>query len=273
MPPVLTDLSPSEQMRANEANQQEVYGLLACLPDAEVLDSPQMLRICTGVPHPIVNGVVRTQLASTDLDAQITATLDYFRARQVPMMWMVTASSRPDDLSAHLEAHGLILEGAMPGMGIDLQVLPDSLSLPPEVTIEEVTDKPMMDQWSQVLGEGFGLSSEVVAVFARVSDMLGYGEQAPIRNFVAYRKGEPVGTSSLYLGAGVAGIYCVAVVAEARQQGIGAAITATPLQVARDLGYRIGTLQASKMGEPVYRRLGFREHGQFAMYGWADSAE
>jgi len=273
MTPVLTDFTDSNLMGANEANQQEVYGLLACLPDADVLDSPQMLRICTGVPHPIVNGVIRTQWGPAGLEDQIETTLDYFRSRQVPMMWMVTPSSRPANLASCLQAHGLMLGGTMPGMGIDLQILPDSLPLPPEVTIDEVTDKPALQHWVQALSLGFGLSVEVVDVFARASDMLGYGEQAPIRNFVAYRKGEPVGTSTLYLGAGVAGIYCVAVLPEARQQGIGAAITAAPLQIARDLGYRIGTLQASKMGEPVYRRLGFQEHGQFAMYGWPNPAE
>ena len=273
MASILTDFTPSIVMAANEANQQEVYGLLACLPDADILDSPQMLRVYTGVSHPIVNGVIRTQLEPNEMEDKIEATLEYFRTRQVPMMWMVTPSSRPTDLASHLEAHGLTLGGAMPGMGIDLQILPDALPLPPEVTIEEVADKRALQYWVQALSLGFGLSVEVVNVFARASDMLGYGEGAPIRNFVAYRNGEPVGTSSLYLGAGVAGIYCVGVLPEARQQGIGAAITAGPLLIARDLGYRIGTLQASKMGEPVYRRLGFQEHGRYAMYGWPNPAE
>ena len=267
MASVLTDFTPFEMMRANETNQQEVYGLLACLPETDLLDSPEMLRIYTGVPHPILNGVIRTSLFPADLKAQIQSSIDYFHSRQVPMMWMVTPSSRPEDLAPHLEAQGLALKGTMPGMGIDLQVLPDSLPLPADVVIEEVGDQHVLKQWSRALGLGFGLSPEIVDVFVRVSVLLGYGEQAPIRSFLAYYKGEPAGTSSLYLGAGVAGIYNVAVVPEARQKGIGAAITAAPLQIARDLGYRIGTLQASKMGEPVYRRLGFQEHGQFAMYG------
>jgi len=70
------------------------------------------------------------------------------------------------------------------------------------------------------------------------------------------------------LAAGVAGIYCVATVPEARRQGSGGAITAAPLHIARAMGYRIGILQASESGHPVYRRLGFQEFCTLGLYLW-----
>jgi predicted N-acetyltransferase YhbS len=68
-----------------------------------------------------------------------------------------------------------------------------------------------------------------------------------------------VGAAAGYLAAGVVGVLWVATAAEARGQGIGAAVTLAPLHAAREAGYRVGILHATPLGLPVYRRLGFRE--------------
>lgn len=81
--------------------------------------------------------------------------------------------------------------------------------------------------------------------------------------------GEPVATSLLFLGGGVAGIYNVATLPEARRQGIGSALTMIPLLEARRQGYRIGILQTTPTGLNLYRRLGFREYCLFSAYFWS----
>jgi hypothetical protein len=43
-------------------------------------------------------------------------------------------------------------------------------------------------------------------------------------------------------------------------------MTLGALREANAMGYEIGALRASAMGEPVYRRLGFREHCRFGIY-------
>jgi len=80
--------------------------------------------------------------------------------------------------------------------------------------------------------------------------------------------GEPVATATSFFGAGVAGIYFICIVERVRRRGIGAAVTLTALQEARDLGYTVGVLGSSEMGYPVYRRLGFEEYCRIELYEW-----
>ena len=266
MATVLRDFTARTLIQAIDANQSGLFALLAHLPGVEVSDRLEMLQICTGVPHFMVNGVFRTRLADADVEAQVAVAQEYFRARNLPLMWTVTPSTQPANLGEHLHAHGFSLLTTMPGMAVGLHNLPQSVPLPSDVTIREAINKDMLADWTRAASEGFAMPAEVVQVFASLSSVFGYGEPAPLRNFVAYRAGEPIGSSSLYLDGSVAGIYTVSVVPKARQQGIGAALTVAPLQIAKSLGYRVGVLLASVMGAPVYRRLGFEEHGEFTLY-------
>lgn len=71
--------------------------------------------------------------------------------------------------------------------------------------------------------------------------------------------GRPIATNILFNGAGVVGVYGIAVTPAARGRGIGAAITLGPVLEERDRsGYRHAVLFSTEMGVPVYERIGFR---------------
>jgi GNAT superfamily N-acetyltransferase len=75
--------------------------------------------------------------------------------------------------------------------------------------------------------------------------------------FVGYLDGAAVCCSAILLTGTVAGIYWVGTLAAQRGRGLGAAVTAHAVQQARAHGSGPVCLQASAMGEPVHRRLGF----------------
>ncbi len=75
--------------------------------------------------------------------------------------------------------------------------------------------------------------------------------------FVGYADNQPACTSMLIKTGPVAGIYWVATLDRFRNHGFGKAITAESLVAGRNRGCTFANLQASVMGEPVYRRIGF----------------
>jgi GNAT superfamily N-acetyltransferase len=60
----------------------------------------------------------------------------------------------------------------------------------------------------------------------------------------------------------VAGVYWVGTVPEARGKGLAAACTALVTNLALEKGAKAVTLQATHMGESVYRRLGYHAYGE-----------
>jgi GNAT superfamily N-acetyltransferase len=268
MSDVLQDVSASALVTAIEANLFEIFRLFRHWPQAEVHSDPALLWTITDVPHAIFNGVLRARLAPEDLDATIEAAITRARSRGVPAMWWTGPTTRPVDLGRHLEAHGFTHAGDSRGMAIDLLTLNEGACKPPDLMISQVHDVETLKQYCRVLTIGFGGGDFVEGAWADLIGSVGLGENQPLRHYVGRLRGEPVATSSLLLAAGVAGIYNVTTIPEARRQGFGTAVTLVPLHEARALGYRIGTLQASNMGFSVYRRIGFREYCTIGHYVW-----
>jgi hypothetical protein len=126
-----------------------------------------------------------------------------------------------------------------------------------------------LDKWIDVFATGFKLPRSVADAMYELELDLGLGQHPSRRLYLGSLRGRPVATSLLFLGAGVAGIYGVTTLSYARRQGIGAAMTHVPLLKARAMDYRVGVLHASRMGENMYRRLGFRRCCQLRYYAWA----
>jgi GNAT superfamily N-acetyltransferase len=65
---------------------------------------------------------------------------------------------------------------------------------------------------------------------------------------------------------GDAGVFFVATLPEARGRGLAGGLLAAAMVQARDRGCDISTLQATKVGEPVYARVGYQRFGSIQMW-------
>jgi ribosomal protein S18 acetylase RimI-like enzyme len=153
-------------------------------------------------------------------------------------------------------------------MAVDLLALQEDHPRPPGLTIERVEDLEMLKTWARVAWLGTGFPEPHQDEFADLEAGCGITPRIPRHRYLGFQSGVPVATSALVLHAGVAGIFAVATLPQARRQGLGTALTLAPLRDAREMGYRVGTLQASEMGFPVYRRLGFQEVCKIGNYLW-----
>jgi GNAT superfamily N-acetyltransferase len=263
---VRDDFSAAALADAIEENGAEFLMTMGRAGGGEERDDDKLRWTIGGSPIDYHNAVVGANLDATGADAAIDASLAALRAHHVPGTWHVGPGMSPADLGQRLVDRGFIHAGDDVGMAVDLHGL-RSMPLPAGLVISRVRTHDDLAVWVETLGKGFGEGPKEAEWVGTIFSTLGL-EHVSWRHYLGRLDGEPVATASLFLGAGVAGIYFVFTVPEARHRGIGAALTMGPLLEARALGYRISVLGASMMGEPVYRRLGFREYCRIGLFEW-----
>jgi ribosomal protein S18 acetylase RimI-like enzyme len=78
-----------------------------------------------------------------------------------------------------------------------------------------------------------------------------------VASFVAETEAGVVAGAMVIVTHGVAGVYWVGTTPAARGRGLAELCTRAASNAGFDLGARIAALQASVMGEPIYRRMGY----------------
>jgi len=267
MESVLEDLSPESLTFAIEANRVVSALNARYWNRATIYDEPEMAMIVTDIPVPLFNVVTRVLFTPENLEANIEKAISRFREKGVPGNLFVGPSTRPPDIGNALLSHGFVQTDIQPGMAIDLHTLPD-LTLPPDFEIEPLTSVDQLKDYGEVTLRGFELPASLLVTALEYVKSAELDSVSQEHSFIGLMNGETVGVSTVIYGAGVAGIYRVATVPEARRKGVGTAMTLKALLVARDKGYRVGILQSSEMGYSVYKKIGFQEYCRQTVYTW-----
>lgn len=230
--------------------------LLGVSSEDSIYMGPKFVRVKTGEMHPFGNFVLGLDPADVD---NLDEALAPFIPAPAPSAVIYTGEPVSEQVNERLKSLGFESIGQMPAMVVDLEALRPT-ALPAGHTFEEI-GLDRMDKWSEALAEGYELPIGVAKLFTISKDFSG-----TIRAYAVLREGRMEATSLLFLNEGVAGIYCVSTLPEARGKGLGAHVTAEPLRLAAAEGYRVGLLQASEMGHPIYLKLGFKEVSNLPMY-------
>ena len=262
---ILRDTSVGALTRAIEENPLGFVPAFRRWPRTELHDEEGITWSIADIPYPLFNVVLRTRLSAARAESAIERIVNEAQKRHVPILWEVWPSSEPRDLKERLEQHGFAAAGRPPGMALDLDKLREDLPSVPGLTIRRVGSA---EDWERFL-EIWRVVYEVPGFVARaMGELFRHAPEGTLFSYVGWQEGQPVAISQMLLHAGVAGIYSVATIPEARRKGIGTQITLAALHDARAMGYRVSILHSSKMGLGVYRRLGFREYCTLARYLW-----
>jgi len=272
MEEILKDLSSDRLVKkAIKTNWENYHYCLGQSPSVELSVGRYLTWFITNMPDHFMNLVVCTGLPSRGANELIDSALAHFRALKIKKLtWLAREGVPSARLKKCLLARGLMFaESYGTEMAVDLTSVPETLPGPAGLRIVPVEAGEPLRQWIHVASIGFGVPEEFEEVWYEffATAIL----ELPFWTYLALLNDQPVATSQLFLSAGVAGIYNVTCLPKARGHGIGAAITQTALLDARDTGYRVGILQASDLGYPVYRRLGFQDYGGLSVYLWDDT--
>jgi hypothetical protein len=149
--------------------------------------------------------------------------------------------------------------GDTPGMLIETRVPP--AEPPAGLSIEEVSTREQLAELVHVCQEAYaeaGLPAEIGAkLFANADAVIDGRATLALARF----EGRAI-ASALSLvtpNSALGGVYWVATLPAARKKGAADAVTRYVTNAAFDRGARVVTLQASRAGEPIYRRMGYRE--------------
>jgi GNAT superfamily N-acetyltransferase len=241
-------------LRLVRSGQRPTWKLLAEGSGGDVLESNGFLAsIVPRTPdRSVFNSVFYEDgerlLASLD---ELSAAYDEAGVRA----WTVWVPEEDRETAAALAEAGHLDDAQPRDMGMELSALrePDS---DPELEITEREDYGAMARLNEI-AYGYPAGDFAVVAEAPMPDL---------RIYFGALGGEDVAALAIWKHGTDAVVIWVAAVPEARGRGISGRLLARALLDAGEQGMETTTLQATRLGYPVYEKLGYRDYGTQHMW-------
>jgi GNAT superfamily N-acetyltransferase len=232
--------------------------------ESEILEFHDLLLVAGSDNTTATNFAVRLHRgASPDAATVLDKCSSFYGGRECSYSLHVRRHADAD-LEEALHKVPLKLIFNMPVMIMDRPI--ESPELPAGVKLRSITDKQGAYDFVSILMDSYrDLGMSPAAGFS----MFNAPERIlqPHCSFcIAYYNEKPASCAMLLYSHSIAGIYWVGTTREARGKALASACVATVANEALNRGISHVVLQASKFGEPVYRRLGFTEITRYLWY-------
>lgn len=229
--------------------------LFALDPGAELEITDGWLFGAGRSSHPVISNAAFRADDALDPSELLDRAQAFFAARGRGFAaWARTDLAEDRELLAAAEGAGLKTVYEMPEMVLERR--PGAEKPADGAELRRVTSPDDASEYWKVAAAAYTSNGFPPEIFAFYEDHDGLWADN-VAAFLARIDGRPAAIAMTIVTRGVAGIYWVGTTEEARGRGLGRTLTATAVNAGFDMGAEIASLQASPMGEPIYRRMGF----------------
>lgn len=224
----------------------------------EIVERDGILLFATASDFPLLaNGAFRLD-PGVPADVVIDTADAWFGERGRGWSLGVTSwAGGDDDLIAAAQAGGMAPLTDMPGMVCEARL--SDVAVPDGIEVREIRTDADASAFVAMIDRAYtslGLPEGVLASMAPSPGRIPPGHEVTVG---AFEGDTLLSGAQVLFSHGIAGVYAVGTTETARGRGLAELVTRTVTNLGFDGGAPVVTLQASSMGEPIYRRMGYRE--------------
>lgn len=245
-----------------EKNLDEFYSNCSKHPNFESVETEQIKWVyAKKADWP--SGIYSANFTNCDLDIEIERIKKLIESNKAPDGWTIGPLTVPNNLGKVLESHGFFNVFHQAGMALDLNLIPDFQKNNSSLEIKTVGTNKELEGWATVVANVFHIKID----FELLEYLL---SQKEVRFYIGIFNGKILSALLLYLIPGAAGLHAVSTLPEYRKKDFAFSMSRRALQDAHNLGYNLGVLQASAMGQHVYKKLGFQKYCDVITYALSE---
>jgi GNAT superfamily N-acetyltransferase len=205
-------------------------------------------------------------------EEDLKSAVNYYRAKKIDFCVWVEEKQANNNLIKMLEKLDLKLSGTEAAMSLDLSEISAEYANDP--AIRQVTSISGMMEFACVISENWNPPDQNILNFYKETAAEFLNSENKIILLLYYKDGKPVSALEIFpSGEEVVGLYNLSTLTAFRGRGIGTRMVEQAIQLAKKSGYKKMILQASFDGIGIYKKLGFKQQGQYYEYQGVKNAE
>lgn len=234
------------------------------IPNTEIFEYDDMTFINSGIDSVGCSIVFATALETNEQPHVFLAHARKFFSGRKRAFALMLRGHCDQDVIRYCKETKMFLVSETPGMVLDKSV--KEIAVPAGAELHWVYNDEELQDFKNVVREAY----IDLAFPEKVTESYFTHARRVLNPHVAlalvYLEGEPACTALTILSHGIAGVYWVGTIKQARGRGLAEYCVREVSNNAFNSGARKVVLQASKFGEPIYLKIGYREFTKYSMF-------